>query len=78
MITADEMFEKLGYKKRPIYNEGGICTLCYAKMERFGTTIEINVKTLEVKAYMGKNKTKTGIITLPLLLAIYKKIKELK
>ena len=40
--------------------------------------IEINVKSLEVKAYVGKNKTKTGIITLPLLLAIYKKIKELK
>lgn len=77
MIAADEMFKRMGYEKREVYIESGIVAVIYEKREKYSTTIEINVKTKEIKAYIGKTKTKVGVINVQLLSAICKKIKEL-
>lgn len=76
MKTADEMFEKLGYKKEidnsmPMHKE-----IIYFKNSDYASNIKFVINNKLVKAYYGEEE-KNAYIDMEILQAINKKCQEL-
>ena len=76
MSEADEMFEKLGYKKDIIFCNSEVDTITYTRDKNYSSNVDFNCIGETVKVHYGKEK-KDGHITMNILKAINLKCREL-
>lgn len=76
MSKADEMFEKLGYKKDIIFYNDKVDTISYARDKNYSSNVDFNCIGKTVKVHYGEEKN-DGHITMNILKAINFKVKEL-
>ena len=74
--SADEMFEKLGYKKDIIFCNSEVDTITYTRDKNYSSNVDFNCIGETVKVHYGKEK-KDGQITMNILKAINLKCREL-
>lgn len=77
MSKADEMFEKLGYKKQVVYYNHDIYETVYERNSEYSSNIIFIHNNKTFKAYYGRNSSAANI-NIHILQAINEKVKELR
>ena len=74
--SADEMFEKLGYKKELCYCNSDVDSINYIRDKKYSSNVTFYYGGRTVRVHYGE-KEKDGHITMDILQAINEKVKEL-